>query len=65
MSQESEILKALKRGRKITPLDAHIEWDCMRLGGRIGDLRKKGHNILTKMIKLKSGKRIAQYSLKR
>jgi hypothetical protein len=35
----------------------------MRLPARVDDLRKEGHKIITTMIKLDSGKRVASYSL--
>ena len=62
-SQSEQILKALQKGNKITPLDAISRWNCFRLGGRIYDLREAGHNITTEMVKSSSGKRYAQYSL--
>ena len=62
-SQSEQILKALQKGNKITPLDAIFLWNCFRLGGRIYDLRADGHNITTEIIKSSSGKRYAQYSL--
>jgi hypothetical protein len=65
MSQEQQVLNALKKGRKITPMDAIMEWNCYRLGGRIYDLREQGWNIKTDMVKSSSGKRFAMYSLGR
>ena len=47
MSQNQEILKHLKEGKTITPLDALREFGCFRLAARIYDLRCKGYNILT------------------
>ncbi len=63
MSQKNEILKALQKGRHITPLDALAEWGCMRLGGRCHELRKAGHNISTDIVKSSNGKRYASYWL--
>lgn len=65
MSQEQQILKALKKGRRITPLDALTEWGCFRLGGRIYDLKQKGYNIKTDLVQSSSGKTFAQYRLGR
>jgi hypothetical protein len=45
MSQEYLILRDLKRGHKLTPLDALRRYGCFRLSGRIYDLRKAGHRI--------------------
>ena len=61
-SQTEMILKALKKGRKITPLDALKEWNCFRLGARCYDLRQQGYNIITEMVS-KSGKSFASYRL--
>ena len=65
MSQEQQILSALKKGRRITPLDALSEFNCFRLGGRIYDLKQQGWNIKTDMVQSSSGKRFARYRLGR
>ena len=65
MSQELEILMELKRGHRITPLDALREFNCFRLSGRILDLRKQGYNIKTDMIELENGKKVASYFLEK
>jgi len=44
-TQESRILAALNKGERISPLDALDRFDCLRLGARIYDLRRKGHKI--------------------
>jgi len=62
MSQASEILKALKRGRKLTPLAALNEFGTLRLGARILDLRQSGYDIKTRMVR-KGRSRVAEYSL--
>jgi len=60
-SQEKMILDALLAGRKITPLDALNDYGCMRLGGRIFDLRAAGHEISDEWHETKSGKRVKRY----
>jgi hypothetical protein len=66
-SQNELILKDLKKGARITPLDALGKYGCFRLGGRVYDL-KNGvldgihWNIITNIIEVK-GKRVAQYYL--
>lgn len=57
------ILKALKAGEKLTHLDAEKRFQCLRLGARIYDLKKHGFDIERQMITVKSGKRVAQYSM--
>lgn len=61
-SQNKAILEALQAGRKLTPLDALAEFNCMRLGGRIHNLRQLGHNIITETVEV-NGKRFASYSM--
>ena len=62
-TQSEQILKALKNGERLTHLDAEKRFNCLRLGARIYDLKKRGHNIISKMITVPSGKRVAQYWL--
>lgn len=63
-SQNSQILAWLKRGRTITPLEALQKFGCLRLGGRIFDLREK-NVISTTMIEVDGGKRVARYQFVR
>lgn len=65
MDQATCILRFLKSGKKLTPLDALRRFDCLRLSGRIFDLRCIGYDIDKKMVKTKSGKVVAQYSMPR
>lgn len=60
-SQAQQILEYLKAGNRITPLEALNMFGCLRLGGRVYDLKKLGHHIETKMIRTKNGKHVAQY----
>jgi len=41
-SQNTLILGHLARGRSLTPLQALRLFDCLRLGGRIHELRERG-----------------------
>lgn len=63
-SQCADILKHLQSGRAITPLEALEKFGCFRLGGRIYELKKQGHNIRTDIVE-KNGKRFASYSLEK
>ena len=65
MSQKSQILAALKRGRSLTPLDALVDFNCMSLAQRIMELKNEGHNITSELIRTPSGKHIAIYKLKK
>lgn len=63
-SQCDDILRHLRSGRSITPLEALEKYGCFRLGGRIYDLKRQGHNIVTEMV-TKNGKRFASYRLEK
>lgn len=62
MSQESQILKLLQAGRRLTPHDALREVGSFRLGARILALRNQGWNIKTEMVK-RGRARVAEYRL--
>ena len=62
MSQNMEILQALKDGKMITPLDALHDYGCFRLAARVYDLRKKGYDIRTAVM---TDHNYATYYLKR
>jgi len=63
-SQEKLILEALKRGEKLTPLEILKRFNCYRASGRIHDLRNQGYDIVTEIVKVPSGKRVARYYLR-
>jgi hypothetical protein len=46
-TQEARILAALKAGHILTQWNAITEFDCLRLGARIYNLRRKGYVIQT------------------
>ncbi|MCX8749050.1 hypothetical protein J3U75_06595 [Snodgrassella sp. B3088] len=63
-AQTIQILKYLKDGNSITPLEALYRFGCMRLGARIYDLKQEGHVIRTQLVKDEnSGARYACYAL--
>lgn len=45
MTQQDMILQYMQDTGSITPLDALREFGCMRLGARIFDLKRRGHEI--------------------
>ena len=63
MSQNEQILKALKAGESITPLGALERFGCFRLGARIADLKRMGYNIKCEMERGENGKRWGRYKL--
>ncbi len=64
MSQETQILKYLKEGYSITQLEALSRFDCLRLSGKIFNLKAKGHDIAMIRFKTPQGKNVAKYSLR-
>lgn len=60
-SQNQMIKEALLLGQKITALEALERFGCLRLSGRIFDLRDEGLNIITDKKKLPNGKVVAEY----
>lgn len=63
-TQAALILKHLQDGNSLTVFQAMYEpFRCMALSQRCGDLKRAGHPIKSEMVKLPSGKRVAQYSL--
>lgn len=61
-AQREQILKHLKDGRAITPLEALGLYGTNRLAARICELRGQGEDIRTEMIEA-NGKRFAAYKL--
>lgn len=61
-SQEARILRAMRIGW-VNPLFALKMFGCFRLGARIYDLKKDGHDIETRMVSRK-GKRFAEYRIR-
>ena len=64
MSQTQRILRHLKKGRSISPLQALRMYGSLRLGARIYDLRREGHRIERQMVR-RNGKHWARYTLAR
>lgn len=62
-SQNAAILADLKRGWRITPMDALTAYGCFRLSARIYDLRQAGHAIERDMVDVGDGRRVAEYRM--
>ncbi len=62
-SQNLAIRAMLESGGRLTPLEALNKFGCLRLSGRIYDLKKQGMNISTQMVE-RGGKRVAEYSMR-
>lgn len=68
MSQNDRILKYMKTHKKgITQLKALEKFGCLRLSGRIHDLRSMGYPIMTNIIEVPNRygevSRVAEYRL--
>jgi hypothetical protein len=64
-SQNALIKGWLLNGYSITQLEALNQFGCFRLAARIADLRDKGLNVVTDMVTLDNGKRVARYFVKK
>lgn len=64
MSQASEILAALQAGETLTPMDALNRFGCFRLGARIYELIRDGHDIENIDYTTPDGKRVACYRMR-
>jgi hypothetical protein len=64
-SQNALIKGWLLNGYSLTQLEALNQFGCFRLAARIADLRDKGLNVVTDMVTLENGKRVARYTVKR
>ena len=63
MSQRARILKHLKEGKSITPLEALGVYGAYRLSAVIFDLRAAGYKIKTNLKNDGTGRQYAEYSL--
>lgn len=62
ISQNKQIAAHLKRGHKLTALEALQEFGCLRLAARINNLKSQGHPIESRIICVgPDRKRVAQY----
>lgn len=69
MSQNIMILEYIKRNGSITPMEAVTEFGCMRLSGRIYELKQMGVSIKrdmeTGLNRFGNPVRYARYSIER
>ena len=64
-SQNALIKGWLLNGYSLTQLEALNQFGCFRLAARIADLRDQSLNVVTDIITLENGKRVARYYLSR
>ena len=60
---KAAILADLQAGNRLTQLTCLIRFKTMAGTQRINELRRAGHPIQSRMVKLEGGKRIAEYYL--
>lgn len=61
-SQDKRVLRWLKSGKTLTPMEALDRFSSMRLSARIHRLREQGYKIKSRLVSV--GKcRVAEYSL--
>ena len=58
-----DLLMALKAGERLTPLVALERYRCLSLSQRLGELRRMGWPISRQMVKVPSGKSVAEYRM--
>ena len=62
ITQDKEVLNFLQERGKISPLEALQEIGCFRLSARILQLRKQGHQIVTKRISKQGEFRVVNFA---
>lgn len=61
-TQNARILDFMATGRPITPMVALRRFNSLRLGARIYDLKRQGHNITSRMVR-RGDTKVAEYRL--
>ena len=64
MSQTTDILRHLAKGRTLTPLEALERFGTFRLAARIAEIRRQGHSVETDTVRTRGGARVARYRLR-
>lgn len=64
-TQNALILAALRRGERLTPKDALQRFGTMRLGARIFELKRAGHDIKSAPKKVGHRTTVSEYFMER
>ena len=56
-----ELLMALKRGERLTPIEALNKYACFSLSQRMGELKRSGWPICSETVEVNSGKKVSRY----
>lgn len=62
-SQRHQLLSAMFDGMKFTVLTGLKQKHCMSVSQRMSELKRDGWPVTSRWVKLKSGKRVKEYSL--
>jgi hypothetical protein len=62
-SHNWKIMRHLAGGRPLTNAAAVRLFECFSLSSRICELKRRGWNVTSTPLKLKSGKRVVQYEM--
>lgn len=62
-SQLWTLIGAFKRGERLTVMTALEHYQIFALSQRVGELKNLGWDVRSQMVKIGSGKKIAEYSL--
>jgi hypothetical protein len=63
MTQNRLILDYLRTGQTLTPSEALRLFGCFRLAARCNDLKRKGYNVICRLIDVGNGKHCGEYKL--
>lgn len=62
-SQTDRILEWMLSGKSLTPLEALKQFNCLRLGARIADIKAKGYIVYSEFVTTESEKKVKRYHL--
>lgn len=64
-TQKQQIMKALRNGETLSPLDALNRFGCFKLSTRIGEIERENHDIyiVRGWLETETGKRVRTYRL--
>lgn len=62
-TQQGQILRYLRAGGSLTVAEALSMFGCYALSQRCGELSRAGWPIISEMVKLANGKRVARYRM--
>ena len=62
MNQRTILIQAMRdRGERLTTLDALQRYNIMAVSQRMTELQRDGYPVVSEMVKVPSGKRVARY----